>query len=163
MLTGKAPNKRQFHHPVWLFYALLVCLGGPLNPAVWWLGWPDPDKTSSIKDLLFILMIPSTVMACTTLVILRKSRTFDVFDIGVAVAVGLAVAVLTVPVIFGISVSLRDGHFEIVEFLSALLAGTFLGWMFGVIPYFAVTRGIPCSIALFVVVLGLCRSVREDE
>lgn len=163
MLTRNIAGKRQFRHPTWLFYALLVSLGGPLNPAVWWLGWPDPGETLNTKDLLHILMIPSTVMTCTTLVILRKLRTFDVVEIGAVVAVGLAVAVLTVPIFMGVEVSLRSGRFDFVKFVTASMYSTFFGWFFGVIPYFAVTRGIPCAVALFLIVLGLCRPVHEDD
>ncbi|MGR3514998.1 MAG: hypothetical protein ACU0GG_19730 [Paracoccaceae bacterium] len=149
--------------PRWLSVLAILCFGGPLNPAVWAIGLSVPENPFfDVNDRLYLfLMIPSTVMTMATLVIISKR--VDLLD-GIAwpVCLGFVVALALSPFTTALGGAIAANAFSVGEVLQMTFVLIFLGWILGIIPYFAVTHGLPCALVLFAV-LFLCSTRAEIE
>ncbi|MEM9425516.1 MAG: hypothetical protein AAGA06_02340 [Pseudomonadota bacterium] len=145
-------DKRRFRHPSELWTILLLLLGGPLNPVAWWLNTPEMGRSFFLSDVVVFHLIPCTVMTLTTVWILNVLGRFDLGFIVLAVVAGLAIAVLTAPLVLAITMWLGDGHGGITSILTNFVLTTIVGWLFLVIPYFAISKGVPCAL----MVIALC-------
>lgn len=145
-------DKRRFRHPSELWIPLLLLLGGPLNPVAWWLNTPEMGRNFFLSNVVVFHLIPCTVMSLTTVWILNVLGRFDLGVIVLAVVAGLAIAVLTAPLVVAITMWLGDGHGGITSILATFVLTTVVGWLFFVIPYFAIFKGVPCAL----VVVALC-------
>ena len=139
------PSLRRFRRPLWLLLPLLFLLSGPGNPVGLWLGWPE-DESFLLSDWIgtvAIVTVPAAVMVFIALDRLFRLRRFRADALIGQVAIGYGVAVAFSPITMWLVVRLAGGD---VPFSGAVAAVVF-GWLFGFIPFFAVTIGLPTAIA----------------
>ncbi|MEM6386450.1 MAG: hypothetical protein AAF718_09470 [Pseudomonadota bacterium] len=141
--------RRSLREPRWLVVLLILCFGGPLNPAVWAIGLIEPQNAQFQVDERFyhILMVPSTVMTLATLLYIRKQG-FVFSSIFGAVKIGFGTAVSLSPVTMVLGMSIMDSGVSIGRAIEMVIVVGFFGWFFMIIPFFAITHGVPCALVL---------------
>lgn len=139
-----------------------MIFAGPLNVAGWFFGWPQDDNIfiSDVTTMVFIVLMPATVVATTILIKMRKRPTIPMAGVVGAAFIGLLLAALSGPLFLGLSEiyaapNAVDGPKGVSEFFAAVFGMTFLGLLFGIVPFFTVTVGLPCMIVA-VAVAHLC-------
>lgn len=156
-------NELQLRQPRWLFLILLFIFGGPLNFAVWWLGHQQDESWSEIykfQSFYFFLLMPSSLMALISAALLARRDTFYLKDIIVAVAIGLLTTVLLWPLIFLLGGAVVSEQADLVDATYTTIFAYFMGWLFAIIPYYAIAHGIPCAFVLFLVLTVLVKKVK---
>ncbi len=165
MLNCVIELKWQLHSRTRVSFVVFICLGVVLNPAVWWFGWPERWGSGflSVQDLIAVLVSANALMAGLTPHLLRRTASFCLLGFFGSVCAGYLLAVAVTPVLFLIMSFVQATQEDVVDiiFIPMLLV---LGWVFGVIPYYAITLGLPCAATFFFLALGLfCTPVRNDE
>ena len=133
-----------------------MVFAGPLNPAAWTIVGPSPTSffNLALTTMVWTIILPLTLAALVIQDRLWRDPVFEASIIGQSAVLAWLVAVLCAPVGLVLS-QVVDGTFSWADGPVVIVFGYYFGIYFGVIQFFSVTIGLPCTVAA-VAVAYLC-------
>lgn len=161
--AAAVPEIREFRTVKGVWAIVFVLFAGPLNPAGWYLGRPDDGYVflKSPLETFWIVLFPTTVIAAVMARRMWRAQRFTMNDLWLWASLGFAIALFTGPMgllIADIAVhGLPDMDWR--EVVPAYFMFIFFGWLFGIIPFFATTIGLPCALVAMMLAYACTKPV----